>query len=364
MTEKIQKPHYDEIDIVKFLAIVSMIFVHTYETLAESFTSESKVGYWLEFLIEFFGGAPAAPVFMFCMGVGIICSRRSTPALLCRRGAVIFLLGILVNALEEILPIIYESPSWEDFLEWLPGLFAADVYFFFSLMFFFFALAVKSGRPKVFAVSAIVVSLVLGWILPAADLSADNMILDLITGLFVWSNEYSFFPLLSWMIFPAMGYLFGDVLIRSQDRSGLYRKTMLISGAVLILVTAAGFLLGQENSFLNALECSDEAYYCPNFISLAWGGAFVLFWLGGAYFLTNQKPVSHIPLISWASRNIMPIYCIQWLVISLAVPVLLMAENIAVVYLMCITVTAVTFGLTYVYLMTFRKKSRVTAAEG
>ena len=46
----------------------------------------------------------AAPIFMFCMGVGIVYSRRSQWDIMVKRGITLFLLGILVNVFEFFLP--------------------------------------------------------------------------------------------------------------------------------------------------------------------------------------------------------------------------------------------------------------------
>lgn len=101
---------YLEIDFVKFAAIIFMIFVYVYEVYAsheflESPGYENPVLYFLNFIIEFFGGVTAAPAFMFCMGIGITFSKNPTPSKFMKRGVQLLLVGLLVNFLEEILPI-------------------------------------------------------------------------------------------------------------------------------------------------------------------------------------------------------------------------------------------------------------------
>ena len=46
----------------------------------------------------------AAPVFMFCMGVGVVYSRHSQWNTMVKRGAILYLTGILVNVFEFIMP--------------------------------------------------------------------------------------------------------------------------------------------------------------------------------------------------------------------------------------------------------------------
>lgn len=58
-----------ELEILKFVAIVGMVFVHFYEVADEGHLqlltdAENTVGWFITFM----GGAPAAPAFMFAMG--------------------------------------------------------------------------------------------------------------------------------------------------------------------------------------------------------------------------------------------------------------------------------------------------------
>ena len=50
------------------------------------------------------GALFSAPVFMFCMGIGIIYSRHSDSNTMIKRGIKLFLLGLIVNIFSIILP--------------------------------------------------------------------------------------------------------------------------------------------------------------------------------------------------------------------------------------------------------------------
>ena len=88
------------IDLARGLAVFFMIAVHTLEVFASPEVINSVFGQ----IIEFFGGPPAAPVFMTLMGFSFIYSTKSglKPKLL--RGFKIFLAGYLLNIIRGVVP--------------------------------------------------------------------------------------------------------------------------------------------------------------------------------------------------------------------------------------------------------------------
>lgn len=372
MTEKLvekgsQRARYLEIDLIKALAILFMIFVHTYEINAyecffESPSYENPVLYALNFIIEFFGGVAAAPVFMFCMGVGIVFSGKITPKTLMKRAFVLIGLGLLVNFFEEVLPVVWEEGAdMEMFLDWLPGLFANDIYFFFPMTYFLFALMVRSKKEVPIASAVLALGLIGGFILPFMKFETGNTAVDLILGLFVRTGEYAFFPFTSWIVFPMAGYLFGRVLVKTEDKAKLYKKIALISAVALAVIAVVGLSLGFENSFINALDCEDADYYTPNLFSQLWGIAFVLLWEAVAYALVRKANPDSRParVMIWGSRQVKPIYVLQWVVIFFMTPVLCLTDNIFLTYILCAVVTGITVALTVLWLKLKRGKAKV-----
>lgn len=358
-----QSKRYFEIDFVKFAAIIFMIFVHVYEVFShdafwESHGYENNMLYFLNYIIEFFGGVTAAPAFMFCMGLGITFSKNPMPSKFMKRGVKILLVGLLVNFFEEILPIFWETPSFEEILEAIPGLFSNDVYFFFGLTFFFFAFAFIVKKPVLICSIAGVLSLIGSFFLPYMDFASDNIAKNLVLGLFVYTNEYVFFPITAWIVFPTAGYLFGRIMSKVDIKANLYKISAAVSVGILALTTVFGLSLGYTNSMLNALECSAYDYYVPNFFSQLWGVAFVIVWIAISYLIVGKiKDGKFRDLVIWSSENIMPIYVLQWLVIALMIPVLKLSYNIFFPYIACALITVMTFGFTKIYL-SLKKKMR------
>ena len=79
-----------------------MIFIHTI-TIATLFENAVSTPYYV-IVGSILGGPFSAPVFMFCMGIGIIYSRNSQPNTMIKRGIKLFLLGLLVNIFSFIIP--------------------------------------------------------------------------------------------------------------------------------------------------------------------------------------------------------------------------------------------------------------------
>ena len=104
------------IDLARGLAVFFMIAVHTLEVFASEEVKNSVFGQ----IIEFFGGPPAAPVFMTLMGFSFMYSRKSElkPRLL--RGFKIFLSGYILNILRGVVPFTLSTQLEMDIAKTFP----------------------------------------------------------------------------------------------------------------------------------------------------------------------------------------------------------------------------------------------------
>lgn len=85
-----------ELDIAKVFAILFMVLIHVYETMATCGTAK----YWgttAHDVIAFMGGPLAAPMFMFAMGVGMVYTRHGNPKEFASRGIGLLLTGYALN---------------------------------------------------------------------------------------------------------------------------------------------------------------------------------------------------------------------------------------------------------------------------
>ena len=90
-----QYTRHTELDFAKGLGVFFMVLVHVYLYYGGAITNEFVVKTVLAL-----GRFPGAPVFMFCLGAGIVFSRHNSSAELFRRGCTILMIAyVLVNIL-------------------------------------------------------------------------------------------------------------------------------------------------------------------------------------------------------------------------------------------------------------------------
>ncbi|MBP2622765.1 heparan-alpha-glucosaminide N-acetyltransferase domain-containing protein [Streptococcus oricebi] len=246
-SEKVNTGRQVELDIARGLAVLFMIFIHAQENLANQAVQESLFGQFNDFV----GTVPAAPVFMFLMGLGIVYSRKNDPATYYKRGALLFLSGFILNVLCGFLPNLVQaflSPqSSQTFLtQAIMNLFEIDILPFAGLAMITFGL-IKQFNLKNYHVAFLALGFgLLNFLI--SPLVPSNPILATFLGLFWGTNSLSYFPFLSWIFYPLVGYLFGNLLIRCTNKNRFYR-----------LVAASSILFYSLlfPSFLSFLQCSE-----------------------------------------------------------------------------------------------------------
>lgn len=298
-----------ELDIARGLAVVFMVLVHVQMTFANYTESDST----LANVIDFMGGIPAAPVFMFLMGVGFVYSRKTDYKKLLKRGLYIFLAGYMLNFLRDSLPelVDYFSKGRTHSLHAaIEGFIDIDILQFAGLSMIFFG---SLKRIKATTTQIVIAGIVLS-LLPflLADVQVETYFGAASTGLLWGSSEYSEFPFLNWVFYPVAGYTFARWLIRCTNKPLFYSQLFLIS-SILILLLATMFLEipGEDLGMGNEI-----AYYHHSFFANIIYTLFTLSWLSFLFGLTNLLPAKLLaPFKRW-SRNVTKIYFIHWVLIG------------------------------------------------
>ena len=222
--EKVNVGRQVELDIAKALSIIFMIFLHTMWVEMNYNHAFSPI---YEFTVGNLLGRPyAAPIFMFCMGVGIVYSRHSQWDTMVKRGVKLYLLGILVNVFEWFIPHFLSGALLgnSDAFHIMSGLmlFSVDILAFAGLSFIVMGILKKfEVSNKKLVVLAVVMSII-GFFLFKIDLG--NPISNLIFGNFIGTKGgFTAFPLFSWFIFPVGGYIWGQYFIRAKVKSDFFK---------------------------------------------------------------------------------------------------------------------------------------------
>ena len=243
--EQVNLGRQRELDVAKGIAIIFMVFAHAFETLAWFFDPEASMELSYGIFDQFLGGSFAAPLFMFCMGISFCYSRKNSASDMFRRAWVMVGIATLLEVARTAIPGLLEWLSFGDpeCIEYVYLFFNADILQFAALAMFVIALFKKLKLKPIcmLGIAALfsVVGQLLQWVSTGSDVG------DIVAG-FIWrSYDYSYFPLLNWLIFPVCGYVLGSAWQRLQDKDAFFRIVTPISWAITAVYFGSMAIVGE-----------------------------------------------------------------------------------------------------------------------
>ncbi|MFK7001068.1 acyltransferase family protein [Flavobacterium oreochromis] len=309
------------IDLAKALAAVFMVCVHVLNT--HTVLAVDKGTYFGK-IINLLGEAPAAPVFMFSMGLAFTYSKNFEFASRAKRSLSIFLKGYKLNFFRLLVPAIFfgitslfittktvENISEEgNVLETLVKNFLViDILQFAGLSYLVMSLLSKYKVPvKYIAVLILVIG---GFSTYVWGIQTGNSVVDRVLDLF-WGDKGDAvsFPLLPWLVYPLAGYVMGDYLLHKEDKEVLMKSFYL--GVFL-------FIIG------GAITYTNPKYHLGDYWHTRIGGimlyiGFVLIWMKICDIIMKYASEKVYQPIAFLSRNLTNFYAIQWIVIVGLIP--------------------------------------------
>ena len=296
-------------DLARGFAIWFMLMVHVVGELATQEINLSVFGKTVEFL----GGPPAAPVFMFLMGVFIALSKNFNLSSGIHRGLKVFLLGYLLNFLRGTLPVFLGlklnlfsldvvAPYTPSSLFWIVDIlqFAGLALVFLSILRHFVC---QRWVYIALAIAITIVSPLLWGRVP--DMPVLNQAFTLLWGV---GGEAVAFPLFPWLVFPLGGIVYGNIFKQTPDKSRFFRRSLLVGSL---------FLLAGTFIILTDFDFHVGDYYRSGPGGVLWICGFVMFVLWFCRVLVNffgQNKVFSI-LYYWSS-HITAFYFIHWILIG------------------------------------------------
>lgn len=313
------RKRFEEFDIGRAAAILGLPIVHVLEEMQSiGVISDTLVeSHHFLLILSAFG----APLFMACLGANIMFSRRSDAKFLAKRGLMLLAAGMLLNIARFGLPDvifggitgIYNMSDGEFFCITA----SSDIYDFAGACFLTFALLIflklKPGHILIIAV----VLLILGaYVMPIFFANPEWTPLTGFMGRFFWVNEYSWFPLMTWFIFPATGYFFGSWYKKASEgeRDALCKKMLPVGLAVLVAAVVIVLALGGNPLLVYATPANSYITDIPCVImQIATLACVFPLMRTAALRLQGTKALEKIV---WLSSCIMPYYIVQWLLVG------------------------------------------------
>lgn len=295
-------------DLARGLAVVFMILVHVLRHWGEPSTWTTPIGT----VVSFLGGPPAAPVFMFLMGASLAFSRRTTFGSLAGRGLWLIAAGYLLNVFRGTLPLSAGLAAGvvtpEAVAPFTPVslLMTVDI-----LQLAGCSLVLMAALRRVVPPGPAWLVIAAGIVLLAPFLHGRTVGIPVVDGLLgmLWSTGGNvFYPLFPWAVFPLVGAVVGDAMIRTQDRPSALRRLGALGlgasvvGAALVVVTATP---------LDVVTY----WHLPPVLALAILG-FVVAWIWLCDVVTRRGARLGLGAVYGWSGRVTAMYVIHWLIIA------------------------------------------------
>lgn len=304
-----------EIDIAKALCVIFMIVCHAFEQIPNV---EGSAGVFEFIEMRIFDTFLGATLFMFCMGIGLTYTRNNEPTKIIKRGAVIFLIGAILNFFRDVLFFciieiaVPGSVPWQLFVAEMLG---NDILYFAGLAMMLLGL-LKLLKLKWWGILAIAGVLSIAGIF-LNGIEIPNVVGNTIVGWFIGTNTSmiegydttSCFPLLNWFILVAGGYSFGHLYRKVQNKK-LFFLTFGTISAILVGIYIAICL---PNKYLFFNEDFRLTYHITT-IDAVVSMCAAVFVFGIYYALSFVLPKFLLNGATKLSTNINTVYCIQWLI--------------------------------------------------
>ena len=321
-----------EFDYVKALCIFVMVVMHTYiEFCPDLAQNPGSISYFVNVVLcTIFG----ASTFMVCMGIGFCYSKnKDNPDFFINRGIKTLILAYVLNIVRSIINIIVVDPALTGtfFSElFVIDLLNVDIMHFAGMAMITFGILLKL---KLKPVSVCLIGLILSVISSFFPyFSTNNGVIDMLLGLvipnkFLGGEEvYSCFPLISYFIYPAFGYLYGIFDRKNKNKKLFYSIATPVCG--IIAITYA-FIAANNNFYC----LSDLGYYHPRTYDCIINILATIFLFGLFYFVSNFVPKIIEKFIVYTSSHINTVYCIHWVILYNLFSIIMIFNNYQMKYL-------------------------------
>lgn len=257
-------------------------------------------------------------IFMMALGMNLTFSSHTSEKELTRRGIRTIIYFFLLNLARTGAPAVVFGFLYKNYEE-LPDvpiyLVQSDILFFAGCAFLFFAL-MKHWKVQTYHILIITIfMLALDMIIP--DGSITNPFSSYLAGNFFYVDDASCFPLLSWMIYPAIGYGMGKLLQKmpSEEAIHSFYKKMILGGIAVLICTAACLKSYGLDPLLIATSPAND--YVTDLFNIILDLAIAGIWFGCIHFVYDCISSIHIrQAIDIISRSILIFYVVQWIFVG------------------------------------------------
>ncbi len=311
-TEEVNTGRQWAFDFTKFIAIFSMVVVHTFIYIYGEENMDAGFQYRLN---NIYGGVLAAPAFMFAMGVGVAYSRRSDAVIMAQRGLKLIVAGYLLNVVRSLPQLLLWQGGYgeEHYSSFLEELMLFDILQFAGFAFLLLALLQwLKASPTVVLLTGVALS-VFGTFVRFVDMGSTwaNLLCYPIVGIHV-GDIWASFPLANWFIFVAAGYWLGKLIRRCNDLDRFYALVTPFSG----FIFTVGMIYLTHRAMGMFAEGSDDAFYYLTPLDALICIAGTLLVSGVGHFIMPHEPKVLFNTVKQVANDVTRIYLIHWIFVA------------------------------------------------
>lgn len=310
-----KKTRFYELDIARAISMLGMPIVHVYEELMIQGIAAS--GVWNQGLLLTYSCILGPSVFMISLGMNLVFSRNTTSKQLIERGIKTILMFYALNLVRFIIPsfIAYVCGDTGALSSALKGSLCADILFFAGGAFVFFGLIKKFKVSSFYALLIAVLMLTLDMLIPEPTFKSEYVGIAL--GKFFYVNGWSCFPILPWMIFPAIGYCVGQYIVKMQDEEERGRFWKKVFFCCTIGIVAVSVCIKSYGLSPLLIAASPANSYITDLVNVVLNILAAGIWYSACYFVYSKIKNTKIPeSISCFSQKILVFYCVQWILVG------------------------------------------------
>ena len=306
---------FGEFDLMKAIAILGLPIVHLLEEGIEGNHVSAGVHTLEAFIVALCIVGPS--IFMMCMGFGMGDCRNSYKSTL-RQGLRFLMLGAMLNLLRWVLPgLLVFAVHGKSMVNDIRNLLASDIYYFVGIFLVFYAfmlkLKLKTSGILVITLIMLTANTLLTPVMP--KVVTDQYLISFV-GNFVYVDETSCFPLLSWAIFPTVGIFLGDVIKKATDekRASIMKHMLFFSPVVFASYLVSLRLYGHDVMKVMVSPLNSYITDLPNVILMI---SLALFLFSLFYYVCNLIDKSRfMGFMVKISTYIVPFYMLQWILVA------------------------------------------------
>ena len=301
-------------DAVRAIALLFLPIIHVYEEMELIGTLSAEALSSCKWVLTLCVYAPS--VFMICFGANLFFAREKTPAEYAKRGLKFLLIGVGLNVVRFLIPsmISLAMGKADRVLVAVNNILGCDIYDFVGLFLLVFALF-KKLRLSDFAMLIVsMILLLLNTLIQPVSVEGPAAYF---IGRFLYVNSNSCFPLLSWTIFPVLGYCFGRIYKGFQAEKDRRRFVLRLLLFTYVMYCALFYTFRSYRLNPNLIELSPANSYITDYGNVMMLVCIAGMMIGLIYLAYMKWPESRpIKALEILSAVIMPFYLIQWVIIG------------------------------------------------